>query len=335
MLNNMKFGIFIVCILSLFVSCKKIPNGLEGNSKGRFIYITKGFKGKYLREDGGYTRLSISTSSSVNIKGLGASEKDTIANFLENASTCNMVYRFPNTNISFENNDFIYTPTSNEAYIHLDHPKITLRDFKIVKQKIVKQKIVEKKAEKKAEKKNFNNDIIFADIKTSKGMITISLEFEKTPLTVANFVGLAEGKLKNSAREAGQPYYDGLTFHRVINGFMIQGGDPTGTGRGGPGYRFPDEIDSTLKHNGPGILSMANAGPGTNGSQFFITHKAYPHLDGKHTVFGSVVNGQDVVDAIQQGDKIESLTIYRKGATAEAFVADQAMFDSLLALSHN
>lgn len=174
------------------------------------------------------------------------------------------------------------------------------------------------------------SDGIFADMVTSKGSIVISLEFEKTPLTVANFVGLAEGKISNQAKGDGEPYYDGLVFHRVIKDFMIQGGDPTGTGRGGPGYRFPDEIDATLKHSGPGILSMANAGPGTNGSQFFITHGAQPHLDGKHTVFGTVVEGLDVVNSIENKDTIEKVTIRRVGAAAEAFTADQAHFDALL-----
>ncbi len=171
---------------------------------------------------------------------------------------------------------------------------------------------------------------IFADIKTTKGLISIQLEMEKTPLTVCNFVGLAEGKISNMSKEEGVPYYDGIKFHRVIADFMIQGGDPTGTGRGGPGYRFADEIDSSLKHDRAGTLSMANAGPGTNGSQFFITHGATPHLDGKHTVFGYVTAGLDVVDSIRQGDEIETMTIRREGAEAEAFTADQVMFDSLI-----
>jgi len=128
----------------------------------------------------------------------------------------------------------------------------------------------------------------------------------------------------------GKRFYDGLTFHRVIADFMIQGGDPQGTGSGGPGYRFPDEIVPSLKHDGPGILSMANAGPGTNGSQFFITHVATPWLDGKHTVFGRVVEGQDVVNAIKQGDKIRSIVIIRNGPLANQFKADQAAFDALL-----
>lgn len=162
-------------------------------------------------------------------------------------------------------------------------------------------------------------DGLYAKFATSKGDIYAALEFKKTPMTVGNFVGLAEGKIKNTAKAEGTQYYDGLKFHRVIADFMIQGGCPLGTGTGGPGYKFADEIDPTLKHSGPGMLSMANAGPGTNGSQFFITHKETSWLDGKHTVFGHVVIGQDVVDAIQQGDIIETLTIMRKGPEAEAF----------------
>ncbi len=177
------------------------------------------------------------------------------------------------------------------------------------------------------------HDGIYAKITTDKGDILCSLEYKKTPLTVANFIGLAEGTkdLGGGAGTQGQKFYDGLTFHRVIPDFMIQGGCPLGTGTGGPGYTFPDEIDPTLKHTGPGILSMANAGPGTNGSQFFITHVATPWLDGKHTVFGHVVSGQDVVDNIKQGDKIISEEIIRVGAEAKAFKSDQAAFDALLA----
>lgn len=168
---------------------------------------------------------------------------------------------------------------------------------------------------------------LFARISTNRGDIVVRLEFQKTPLTVCNFVGLAEGKLTAAG---GKPFYNGLTFHRVISDFMIQGGDPLGNGSGGPGYRFPDEFDSTLKHDGPGVLSMANAGPGTNGSQFFITHGATPWLDGKHTVFGRVVEGQQVVNAIRQGDRIERITIIRNGPGAAAFKTDQAAFDELL-----
>jgi FKBP-type peptidyl-prolyl cis-trans isomerase len=164
---------------------------------------------------------------------------------------------------------------------------------------------------------------LYAKFETSKGDIYTTLEFKKTPMTVANFVGLTEGKISNKAKPAGTPYYDGLKFHRVIKSppFMIQGGCPEGKGSGGPGYNFPDEIDPTLKHSGPGILSMANAGPGTNGSQFFITHVKTDWLDGKHTVFGHVVEGMDIVNKIEQGDVIKHLTILRKGKEAEAFDA--------------
>jgi len=168
---------------------------------------------------------------------------------------------------------------------------------------------------------------IFAEIQTSKGNIILKLESEKAPVTVANFVSLSEGT--NSKVEASfknKNYYDGLVFHRVIEDFMIQGGDPTASGSGGPGYRFDDEI-TDLRHDGPGILSMANAGPGTNGSQFFITHKATPWLDGKHTVFGRVIEGQNVVDSIAQSDKIDKLVIIRKGSEAKNFNAPE-IFES-------
>lgn len=141
-------------------------------------------------------------------------------------------------------------------------------------------------------------DKLTATIQTNKGNIELELTPDKTPVTVANFVNLAQ-----------HGYYNGVKFHRVINDFMIQGGDPTGTGAGGPGYRFEDEFDASLKHDGPGVLSMANAGPGTNGSQFFITHVATPWLNGKHSVFGKVIKGQDVVNSIKQGDSIEKVTI--------------------------
>ncbi len=167
---------------------------------------------------------------------------------------------------------------------------------------------------------------LYAKFNTSKGDITLKLEFEKTPMTVINFVALAEGKMSESSREGR--YYDGLNFHRVIADFMIQGGCPQGTGTGGPGYKFEDEIDHTLKHDRAGTFSMANAGPGTNGSQFFITHGPTPHLDGKHTVFGYVTEGQDVVDAVAQGDLINNVEIIRVGAEAEAFVADQDSFNN-------
>jgi cyclophilin family peptidyl-prolyl cis-trans isomerase/FKBP-type peptidyl-prolyl cis-trans isomerase len=171
---------------------------------------------------------------------------------------------------------------------------------------------------------------LYAEMNTARGRIVVSLDYRKTPLTVANFVGLAEGTIAFDNRPAGQPFYDGLTFHRVIEDFMIQGGDPSGNGTGGPGYRFPDEIAPELKHDGPGVLSMANSGPDTNGSQFFITHEATPWLDGFHSVFGRVVEGQEVVDAIRQGDRIESVKILRIGPEAQGYRADQALFDRLL-----
>lgn len=165
---------------------------------------------------------------------------------------------------------------------------------------------------------------LYAKFNTTKGEILVALEYEKTPGTVGNFVALAEGNLENSVKPQGTPYYDGLKFHRVIPDFMVQGGCPQGTGTGNPGYKFDDEFHPDLKHDLPGILSMANAGPGTNGSQFFITHVATPWLDGNHTVFGKVEAGQDVVDAIGQDDAIESLEIVRVGAEAEAYNAVEA-----------
>jgi len=167
-------------------------------------------------------------------------------------------------------------------------------------------------------------DGLYAKFNTSKGAILVALEYKKTPGTVGNFVALAEGNLENSAKAQGIPYYDGLKFHRVIPDFMVQGGCPQGTGTGNPGYKFDDEFHTDLKHDRPGILSMANAGPGTNGSQFFITHVETPWLDHKHTVFGHVKEGQDIVDAIAQGDMIKTVEIVRVGADAENFNAIEA-----------
>jgi cyclophilin family peptidyl-prolyl cis-trans isomerase len=166
-----------------------------------------------------------------------------------------------------------------------------------------------------------NENGLYAEIQTLKGKILLKLEFEKTPITVANFVSLAEGTNNEvSDNLKGKPYFDGLKFHRVIANFMIQGGDPTGTGTSGPGYKFADEI-TDLKHDRPGVLSMANAGKGTNGSQFFITHVATPHLDGKHTVFGYVIEGQEVVNAIAQNDVMDKVKIIRIGDAAKKFNA--------------
>ena len=175
---------------------------------------------------------------------------------------------------------------------------------------------------------------IYATIETEKGNIVILFDHKKVPMTVANFVGLAEGKMENTAKPLGVPYYDSIKFHRVItkgNGdpqdFMVQGGDPTGTGTSGPGYSFPDEIDPSLKHDVPGIISMANSGPGTNGSQFFITVVPTPWLDGKHTVFGRVVAGMDVVNSLKTNDMMKKVRIERVGAEAQAFKVDKASFE--------
>ncbi|MDV7188170.1 peptidylprolyl isomerase [Lutibacter sp. TH_r2] len=171
-------------------------------------------------------------------------------------------------------------------------------------------------------------DGMYANMHTNKGDILLKLEFDKTPITVANFVSLAEGTndfVVDSLK--GKQYYNGLKFHRVIPDFMIQGGDPTGTGSGSPGYKFEDEFpkdekgDLLLKHNKPGILSMANSGPTTNGSQFFITHKETPWLDGKHTVFGEVIEGQQVVDSIVKDDFIKEVEIVKIGKAARKFKA--------------
>lgn len=173
------------------------------------------------------------------------------------------------------------------------------------------------------------SDSIIAIIYTSKGNIICDLEFEKVPMTVGNFIGLSEGRIVNKAKKTGQPFFDGLTFHRVEPDFVIQGGDPMGNGQGGPGYAFPDEFDPSLKHNRVGTLSMANAGPGTNGSQFFITLKETPWLDGRHSVFGYVVGGLDVLTKITAGDKMDSVRIFRKGEKAMTFDGAKAFSDAL------
>ena len=171
------------------------------------------------------------------------------------------------------------------------------------------------------------DDGLYANLHTNQGDIIVQLEFEKTPLTVINFVGLAEGtKLSNI--QTGKPFYNGLKFHRVIDNFMIQGGDPKGNGTGGPGYKFKDEITDLSHHTG-GILSMANSGPNTNGSQFFITHTATPWLDGKHTVFGQVVKGMDVVNNIKKNDFIRKMKIIRIGKAALNFNTNEAAFNTI------
>jgi cyclophilin family peptidyl-prolyl cis-trans isomerase len=168
------------------------------------------------------------------------------------------------------------------------------------------------------------SDGLYADLETSKGNIILELYYEQVPTTVSNFVALAEGNhpVVDDQHE-GKRYYDGLKFHRVIENFMIQGGDPTGTGSGGPGYQFDDEFNEELKHDGPGVLSMANSGPGTNGSQFFITHVETPWLDGKHSIFGKVNSGQDVVDKIEQDDIIKTVKVIRIGEAAKSFNAPE------------
>ena len=170
---------------------------------------------------------------------------------------------------------------------------------------------------------------IFATIATNKGNITVQLFYKETPITVANFISLSEGTNPYVTVDnlKGKPFFDGLKFHRVINDFMIQGGDPTGTGSGGPGYAFKDEFVSTLKFSKPGVLAMANSGPGTNGSQFFITHKETPWLNGKHTIYGQVTKGMNVVNAIVQDDVITKVTITRIGDTAKKFDAVKVFSD--------
>jgi peptidyl-prolyl cis-trans isomerase A (cyclophilin A) len=175
------------------------------------------------------------------------------------------------------------------------------------------------------------NDGIFATISTTKGDIVVKLEYVKAPITVANFISLAEGTNPNVKIEKlkGKPFYDGLKFHRVINDFMIQGGDPDGNGSGGPGYSFKDEFTEELKFDKGGILAMANSGPATNGSQFFITHKDTPWLNGKHTIFGHVVSGMENVNKIVQDDIMNKITITRKGAAAKKFDAVKVLADDV------
>lgn len=165
---------------------------------------------------------------------------------------------------------------------------------------------------------------IYAKFNTGKGAILVKLTHDLTPGTVGNFVALAEGNMENRVKPQGQKFYDGLNFHRVIPDFMIQGGCPKGTGTGDPGYKFDDEFHPSLKHDRPGVLSMANSGPGSNGSQFFITHVPTSWLDNKHTVFGHVIEGQEVVDAVAQGDVLETLEIIRVGEEAQKWNAIEA-----------
>jgi peptidyl-prolyl cis-trans isomerase A (cyclophilin A) len=165
---------------------------------------------------------------------------------------------------------------------------------------------------------------IYAKFNTSKGSILVKLAHELAPGTVGNFVALAEGNMENKVKPQGQKFYDGLTFHRVIPDFMIQGGCPKGTGTGDPGYKFDDEFHPSLKHDRPGVLAMANSGPASNGSQFYITHVPTSWLDNKHTVFGHVIEGQDVVDAVAQGDNLDAVEIIRVGEEAEKFNAIEA-----------
>lgn len=172
--------------------------------------------------------------------------------------------------------------------------------------------------EKASEIINVGSDHIYAVIFTTKGEIVCELAYDYAPITVGNFIALSEGMMRTDYNELGKGYYDGLTFHRVLPNFMIQGGDPKGNGTGGPGYFIPDEF-TVLKHDRPGTLSMANSGPNSGGSQFFITHVETPWLDGVHTVFGYVVSGQETVNKIQQGDVINHIEIQRVGKTALNF----------------
>lgn len=167
---------------------------------------------------------------------------------------------------------------------------------------------------------------LYAKIKTDKGTILIQLEMERAPMTVCSFVGLAEGTIENSVTD--KAYFDGLTFHRVED-WVVQGGDPTGTGTGGPGYEFYNEIDPALSYSESGIVGMANAGPHTNGSQFFIVLKESKFLDGNYTIFGKVIEGMDIVNRLEAGDQMKKVSILRIGEKAEAFVADSENFEEL------
>jgi len=178
--------------------------------------------------------------------------------------------------------------------------------------------------------KKYKENGIYAEINTNKGQIVISLEFERASMTVANFIGLAQGTIKNRAKPEGTPFFDGLKFHRVVPDFVIQAGDPLGTGEGGPGYNFPNEIHTDLKHNSPGIVAMANAGPNTNGSQFYITHKALTHLDNKYSIFGKVIKGMDVVNKTEKGDIIKNIKIIRVGKKAKIFKSDNESFHEMV-----
>ncbi len=169
---------------------------------------------------------------------------------------------------------------------------------------------------------------IFAEITTPRGLIVCELYFQKAPLTVMNFVGLAEGTLGPLPRRR---YFDGLLFHRIVPEFVIQGGDPTGTGRGGPGYTFPDEFAAGLRHDIPGVLSMANSGPDTNGSQFFITLGEARYLDFVHSIFGRVVQGQEILPQITRNDAMLTVKIVRRGVAATRFVADEPTFNAAVA----
>lgn len=188
------------------------------------------------------------------------------------------------------------------------------------------KKLVKKKTEKATPIKQ---DGIFASINTNKGAIILELDFQKTPVTVANFISLAQGKNEfvTDKKLKGKPFFNGLKFHRVISDFMIQGGDPQGTGAGGPGYSFKDEFIPELKFDKGGILAMANSGPKTNGSQFFITHKETPWLNGKHTIFGHVIEGMNVVNSIAQDDVIENIIITQNGKLAKKFKAEKVFAD--------